>query len=244
MSNEPEWLTRKTRIDGRLQDVGWDVVPHTPSFRPETAHQKAVTEYPTDNGPADYALFVNGRILGIIEAKKLSLGPQNVLVQAERYSKGANGNPLQFGPYRVPFLFATNGEVIWFHDVRNPLERSRQIAGYLTPSGLEERLGRDFDADCQRLLAPPERSSPASALSNQGERGYRRGDRQTKTENAGRDGDRCGKTFTTVNQAYRLIKTAFPNGFSSLSIVAHWRPRPSGVRLVRAGARPQVRQDL
>jgi type I restriction enzyme R subunit len=73
---------------------------------------------------------VNGRILGIIEAKKLSLGPQNVLVQAQRYSEGATGNPLQFGPYRVPFLYSTNGEVIWFHDVRNPLERSRRVADY------------------------------------------------------------------------------------------------------------------
>ena len=125
MSHEPEWLTRKTRIDGRLRSLGWDIVPHTPFFHPEKAHGKAVAEYPTENGPADYALFVNGRILGIIEAKKLSLGPQNVLVQAQRYSEGATDNPLQFGPYRVPFLFSTNGEVIWFHDVRSPLERSR-----------------------------------------------------------------------------------------------------------------------
>jgi hypothetical protein len=88
-SNEPEWLTRKTRIDGRLRALGWEVVPHTPFFRPEKAHAKAVAEYPTENGPAVYALFVHGRILGIIEAKKLSLGPQNVLVQAERYERGS-----------------------------------------------------------------------------------------------------------------------------------------------------------
>lgn len=33
----------------------------------------AVEEYQTENGPADYALFVKGRLLGIIEAKKVSL---------------------------------------------------------------------------------------------------------------------------------------------------------------------------
>jgi len=36
------------------------------------------TEYPTSNGPADYALVLGQHIVGIIEAKKLSLGPQNV----------------------------------------------------------------------------------------------------------------------------------------------------------------------
>jgi type I restriction enzyme R subunit len=111
-------------------------------------------DYPTANGPADYALFVDGRILGIVEAKKLSLGPQNVLVQAQRYSEGAVDNPFQYGPFRVPFLYSTNGEVIWFHDVRNPLERSRRVADYPTPPALEERLARDFDADVQKLLEP------------------------------------------------------------------------------------------
>src|SRR6476661_8926251 len=97
MASEPEWLTRKTRIDSKLQALGWEIVPHTPLFRPEKAHAKAVAEYPTANGPADYALFVNGLLLGIIEAKKLSLGPQNVLVQAQRYSEGAKDNPLSYG---------------------------------------------------------------------------------------------------------------------------------------------------
>jgi len=133
--------------------VGWDVIPHTPFFQPSKAHAKAVCEYPTENGPADYALFVNGRILGIVEAKKLSLGPQNVLVQAQRYSEGATSNPFQFGECRVPFLYSTNGEVVWFHDVRSPLERSRRVGDYPTPAGLEERLGRDFDGDVQKLLA-------------------------------------------------------------------------------------------
>jgi hypothetical protein len=39
---------------------------------------------PDTKHPADYDLFVDGRPLGIYEAKKLSRGPQNVLVQAKR----------------------------------------------------------------------------------------------------------------------------------------------------------------
>lgn len=68
--------------------------------------------------PTDYALATGGRILGIAEAKKVTLGPQNVLTQAERYAKGIIDSPFNFNGNRVPFLYPTNGGVIWFHDVR------------------------------------------------------------------------------------------------------------------------------
>jgi hypothetical protein len=57
----------------------------------------AIEEYPTASGPADYALCLGGRIVAIVEAKKLTLGPQNVLSQAERYSKGISQPKLQAG---------------------------------------------------------------------------------------------------------------------------------------------------
>ena len=47
MSHEPEWLTRKTRIDGRLRALDWEIVPHSSFFRPEKSHLQAVAEYPT-----------------------------------------------------------------------------------------------------------------------------------------------------------------------------------------------------
>src|SRR5271170_1701975 len=100
---ESEWLTRKTLIDPKLKAVGWRIVPFEDG-KPLSAYDRcAIEEYQTDNGPADYALCVGGRILGIVEAKKLTLGPQNVLTQAERYSRGADTNPLSFRGYHVPF---------------------------------------------------------------------------------------------------------------------------------------------
>ena len=77
-------MTRRERIDPKLRAAGWEIVGYNPSRVPEAYDGHAVCEYPTDNGPADYALFVGGRILGIVEAKKVTLGPQNVLTQAER----------------------------------------------------------------------------------------------------------------------------------------------------------------
>jgi type I restriction enzyme R subunit len=40
-----------------------------------------------------------------------------VLKQAERYAKGLHSSPYDYGGLRCPFLYSTNGEVIWFHDV-------------------------------------------------------------------------------------------------------------------------------
>src|SRR5438445_7884223 len=151
MSDELEWKTRKTRIDTRLKALGRKLVGFDAS-RPLSAYPRhAITEYETANGPADYALCVNGVMLGIVEAKKLSLGPQNVLVQAERYARGATSNPLDFGGFRVPFLLSTNGEVLWYHDVRNPLNLSRRIADFPTPRALSEQMGRDIGAACISL---------------------------------------------------------------------------------------------
>ena len=83
----------------------------------------AIEEYPTALGPAIMHLSRRSRC-PIVEAKKLTLGPQNVLSQAERDSKGIAKSRTPIGEFGVPFLYSTNGEVIWHHDVRNPLNRS------------------------------------------------------------------------------------------------------------------------
>src|SRR6266404_284356 len=135
-----EWLTRKRLIDSMMKASGWKVAPYV-AERPLTAHNcYAIEEYPTAAGPADYALCVNGQIIGIVEAKRLTLGPQNVLSQAERYSKGLKQPGLSFGEYGVPFLYSTNGEVIWHHDIRYALNRSRQISRFHTPDAIEKAV--------------------------------------------------------------------------------------------------------
>lgn len=107
--SESERKTRRTRIDPKLASAGWSVAPFDASRSLSDFAQCAIEEYETDNGPADYALNVDSVLLGIVEAKKLTLGPQNVLTKAERYSRGATDNPLYFDGFHVPFLYSTNG---------------------------------------------------------------------------------------------------------------------------------------
>jgi len=206
MTYESEKRTRNLRIDPKLQAAGWTVVSYDEG-KPLSSYQNcAIEEYPTENGLADYALCVDGVVLGVVEAKKLSLGPQNVLTQAERYSKGATKNSLHFREFYVPFLYSTNGEVIWYHDIRDPLNRSRQISKFHTPSSLREMLTRDFDTAIQRFSSIPD---------NPRMRPYQR-EACTAVGTALAEKKRTmllamatgtGKTFTIVNLIYRLMKS-------------------------------------
>ena len=69
-----ESLTRKRIIDGKLRAAGWEILPYKKVNKLSTCTSVAIEEFETANGPADYALYRNGRILGVVEAKKLSLG--------------------------------------------------------------------------------------------------------------------------------------------------------------------------
>ena len=78
---ESEIITRKKRIDEKLKSplLNWTIIHNDKVDDYSTLSGHAVEEYPTKTGPADYALFVEGKLLGIIEAKKLSVVAGNVL---------------------------------------------------------------------------------------------------------------------------------------------------------------------
>ena len=206
MTEESEKTTRKTRIDPLLKAAGWSVALYKEGIDLADYNKYALEEYPTANGPADYALCVDGKILAVVEAKKISLGPQNVLTQAERYATGITNSRYNFSGFRVPFLYSTNGEIIWYHDVRNPLNRSRQIAKFHTPNALLERLRENFEAACERLsdwdnchpMIRPYQAEANAAI----EQSIRDRKRQMLVAMA----TGTGKTYVMVNQVYRLME--------------------------------------
>jgi type I restriction enzyme R subunit len=64
-------------------------------------------------------------------------------------------HPFNYRSYRVPFLYSTNGDVIWHHDIRQELSRSHIVAEFHTPEALIERLQKDSAMACQTLLGTP-----------------------------------------------------------------------------------------
>ena len=66
---------------------------HANGARPEYGKAMAIAEWPTARGPVDYALFVDGRCFGVIEAKREVKDVPGRLGQAKRYAVGIELTP-------------------------------------------------------------------------------------------------------------------------------------------------------
>jgi len=207
MSQESESKTRKQRINTKLKSLNWQIVKYRDGLDTSALQCHAVEEYPTANGPADYALFVKGLLLGVVEAKKVAVGAQNVLEQAKRYSRGVFNGIGNWRGYRVPFLYSTNGENIYFLDVRGELNIFREIASFHTADALTEMFEHDQAASYTRLqntrielierLRPYQEKAIAAT-----ESAIVKGKRAMLVAMA----TGTGKTFLTVAQIYRLLE--------------------------------------
>ena len=108
----------------------------------------------------------------------------------------------------MPFLYSTNGEVIWHHDVRDELNRSRQIVRFHTPDAFAEML--EPRLRCRQCeSSAPSQDTRSSART--------RWKRTTRIEQAisRAQAARCSsrwrpapaRRFTIVNEIYRLMKS-------------------------------------
>lgn len=210
--SESEEKTRELRIDRRLTTapLGWTIIPWKKGLDTSALEAHAVTEYPTNSGPADYALFVKGMLLGIIEAKKISVGVENVLEQAKRYARGVENTTGDWHGYRVPFLYSTNGEVIYHLDVRKKKNISCQISEFHSPNALLEKFNKDT-AEAEEWFM----SHPVASLKRLR---YYQVEAIEAIENALCEGRKnmlltmatgTGKTFTIVSLIYRLLKSGY-----------------------------------
>lgn len=167
-------------IDAQLVARGWEAdtqkLRHALGVRPAKGRNMAIAEWPTENGPADYALFVGTQCIGVVEAKRRNKNVSSFIDQAQRYSRGFRfeggaeriGGPWPDGEgseFRAPFAFSANGRPylkqletqsgIWFRDTRKSTFHRRALVDWPTPDGLKGLLGIDVDAAQADLKARP-----------------------------------------------------------------------------------------
>ena len=167
-------------IDEQLRKVGWEVdtqkLRYSKGTRPEKGRNIAIAEWPTDStvgkkGFADYALFIDERLVAIIEAKAIHKDIPSVIdYQCKDYSRNvrAEDEKYQIGMwrnYKVPFVFATNGRPyleqydtksgVWFLDLRKSDNAPKALKGWMSPTGMLELLERDIAAKDQALQDMP-----------------------------------------------------------------------------------------
>lgn len=165
----------RTLIDQQLRSRGWEADSTTLRYgsgaRPAQGKAMAIAEWPTESGPADYALFDGTRCIAVIEAKRQRKNVSAAIDQSERYAKGIKlsasepqpGAPS--GKYLVPFVFATNGRPylkqvetesgIWFRDTRHETNLRRALNDWFTPDGLAAELKMDRKASQASLKTQP-----------------------------------------------------------------------------------------
>lgn len=205
----PEQKARKT-IDEKLEEQGWTEIE-------EPIGTGYIEEYETASGPVDYALILNGDIIGLIEAKEEGKDAYAALTQAERYSKDID---TQYGfgskdQYHVPFVFATNGEDIHFRDLREHAPSERELRDFLQPEALEELMDKNYERAFNWLSENPIEETHGFLWNNQ--KGAIAGDENHKgIEQAFREGKRkalvqmatgTGKTWMAAAEIYRMLKS-------------------------------------
>jgi type I restriction enzyme, R subunit len=209
MANQNPEQVARDHIDKRLKDCGW-MVQDQKHLNLSAGPGVAVTEYQTHIGPADYVLFVNGKPVGIIEAKAEEKGFQ--LIQAERQSKDYADSKLKhLNNEPLPFVFESTGALTRFTDYRDPKPRSRSVFTFYRPETLQEWLKRDHSLRHRVLDLPPPptqglRDCQIAAIHNL-ESSFGRNQPKALIQMA----TGSGKTYTAITAIYRLLTYAKAN---------------------------------
>lgn len=201
----PETAAREV-IDQQLEAAGW-VVQSFQEMNLSAGDGLAVTEFPGANGPADYLLYLDGKAIGVVEAKPVGHTLRGVEGQSSSYSDGL---PPDLPAWRrpLPFIYESTGEITQFTNWLEPDARSRQIFWFHQPGALRELV--THDPQLRGGLRDMPAVNPDGLWAKQHkaivnlERSLARGRPRALIQMA----TGSGKTFTAANIAYRLIRFA------------------------------------
>nr|MDT0660336.1 type I restriction-modification enzyme R subunit C-terminal domain-containing protein [Micromonospora sp. DSM 115978] len=219
-SREPlsEAQTRQ-EIDRQLAAAGW-VVQDQRQANPFAGLGVALREVTLAGGRADYLLYVDRRLVGVIEAKREGVAPRGVEAQLDRYRAGLRADQ-RLAAWRrdepLPFGYVATGTETTFVNGLDPSPRTREIFAFHRPETLA-RWMREADDDPAaptlraRLRRLPEldtdglRPAQVDAV-----RGLERSLADDQPRALIQMATGAGKTFTAVTASYRLLKHARVN---------------------------------
>lgn len=192
-------------IDKKLEQSGW-VIQNFAQVNIGAALGVAVREYPTDTGPVDYALFIDGEPVGVIEAKKSSIG-ENITVVEEQSARYATSSFKWINrEYTIRFAYEATDKLIKFTDYKDIKYRSRRVFSFHRPEHLKSLLQasdtiRNNMKHFPILDTTGFRECQINAINNMDVSFADNRPRALVQMATG-----AGKTFTAITEAYRLLK--------------------------------------
>ena len=200
----PEQRARQI-IDNKLEQSGW-IIQNMRELNITAGLGVAIREFPTSTGPVDYALFVGGEPVGVIEAKKTTLGESITTVeeQSSRYAHSA----LKYVniDYRIRFAYEATDKLVRFTDYDDIKYRSRTVYSFHRPETLKALLSQPDTIRNNMKHFPPLdetgfRKCQINAINNL-DTSFAENRPKALVQMA----TGAGKTFTAITAAYRLLK--------------------------------------
>ena len=134
----PEEKARQI-IDRKLEEAGW-VIQDLRELNPIASLGVAVREYQTvDQDEVDYALFIDGTPVGVIEAKPDEEGVHLVTAAHEQNERYVNSG-LKWANYSkkdMRFVYEATSILTHFTDLFDPKPRVRRIFSFHKPEQLQ-----------------------------------------------------------------------------------------------------------
>ena len=191
----------RIKIDQWFADAGWKVVDRE-DYEP-TCTAVAIREgLLKGNLEADYFLFINGKAVGVLEAKREDIDAfsNKVCEQAALYARNVP-NIYQTYQKPLPFIFTSNGKDLYFCDFREQDSYFKQIMSIPTPHELVKKLGiEDTFAGLPTLKKKGLRDCQYEAVTEL-EKSFRNGQNRALMVLA----TGAGKTYTACLTAYRML---------------------------------------
>ena len=204
-------------IDRQLVDAGWSVQDKKALnlFADQGVACREVV-MKSGHGRADYLLYVDKQVVGVIEAKPEGTTLSGVEWQSAMYAVGLPPEAERRAIVvdgRLPFVFEASGSETHFTNGYDPHPRSRRIFNFPQPATLAQQI-RDAEADpdkptwrakvqhLPKLDEAPLRPAQITAINGvEQSLAKQHHDRSLVQMATG-----AGKTYTAVTAAYRLLK--------------------------------------
>ena len=192
-------------IDKKLEQSGW-TIQDVKRLNPMASLGVAVREFPTDTGPVDYALFVNGIPVGVIEAKKSDAG-ENITTVEKQSARYANSTfKWVKAEYSIRFAYEATDKLIRSTDYKDIKFSSRTEFSFHRPETLKALLASSDTIRNNMKHFPPLdetgfRKCQVNAIRNL-DNSFAHNHPKALVQMA----TGAGKTFTAITAAYRLLK--------------------------------------